>query len=115
MGWIHTVDDKHVALYLLNILQNIVKPLEGGSAVAQPHGSPEVDRIEHQVSHTHVKLVGHCEPLLGPDKVPLVFTDKLEELPQHKVSRAIATYIDEQIDRYRRMADNHEASRQIDR
>jgi len=84
--------------YLLNEVEDIVKPLERGSAMTQPHGSPEVDWIKHEATYTHVQLVSHCEPLLCPHKVPLSSTESLEKLAQHKVSGAIATKRKRQFD-----------------
>ena len=77
-------------LYLFQEMQNVIEPLEGGSAVAQPHGTPEVHGVEHQVAGARVELVSHGEPLLSPDKLPLASADKLQDLSQRKVAIAKA-------------------------
>ena len=58
-------------LNLFNKVQDLIKPLESGPTVTEPHLTPEEDRVKHQVSNTHVQLVCHSEPLLGPHKLPL--------------------------------------------
>ena len=77
--------------YLFNKMEDVIKPLERGPAMTEPHGSPEVHWVKHEAAYTHVQLVCHCEPLLCPHKVPLSSTESLEKLAQHKVSCPIAT------------------------
>lgn len=64
--------------YLFDEVNDPVDPLEGGATVAEPHGPPEIDRIQHQVPRTKVKLISDGEVLLGPDKLPVSITDKLQ-------------------------------------
>ena len=79
--------------HLLYEVNDFVNPFEGGAAVAEPHGPPEVDRVQHQVSGTKVELVSHGEVLLCPDKVPVSSTDSFQQLIQQNVAISISAVV----------------------
>ena len=77
------------SIYLFNKLDDIIDPLEGGPTVTEPHFAPEVDRVQHQVSHSHPHLVSHSEPLLGPHKLPLAPTQSLQNEAEGEITCTI--------------------------